>query len=166
MKTNRLFNVSDLLAVALTLAAAALVIQYSLARGGRPAFYKNPLEVTVRLPRPIPAVMERVSAGDAILDSRGQRAGRILSLTWVEPMGNYEKGRWSGDKDMLLEVLLEGEIPLVRDEPGFARSPGKLKAGVWCLLITDRVELSGLVVRAEPLPEKKPAGNLPEHEKR
>jgi hypothetical protein len=164
MKSIRLFNGWDLLAVALTLVAAALVIQYSLARGGKPAFYKQPLDVSVRLPRPIPAVMERVSAGDAVLDSRGQRVGRILSLTWVEPVGNYTKGRWSGDKDMLLDVLLEGEIPLVRDEPGFARSPGNLKAGVWCLVTTDRVELSGLVVRVEPLPAKGP-GNMSAHDK-
>ncbi len=152
MKSNRWLNGWDVLAVVLTLLAAVLVIQYSLARGGKPNAYKQPMDVTVRLPRPIPAVMERVSAGDAVLNSRGERVGRILSLKWVPPLGQYEKGRWSGEQDMLLDVLLEGEIPLVRDEPGFARAPGNLKAGVWCLVTTERVELSGLVVRVEPLP--------------
>lgn len=151
---------SDWLALLLTIIAAVLVIQYSLARGGRPVFYNRPLEVSVRLPRPIPAVMERVSPGDAILDSSGRRVGRILSLQWVAPMGQYEKGHWSGDQDVLLELVLEGEIPLVRDQPGFTRSPGNLKVGAWCLVTTAQVELSGLVVNWETLPTPKP-GPLP-----
>jgi hypothetical protein len=151
VKPGKFFQASDAVALGLTLVAAVLLIQYSLARSGKPALLSQPVVLEVRLPRPIPAVIARVAPGDAILDTRGQSAGRILSFRWVEPMGSYPGGRWSGTQDLLMEVLLEGEIPLVRDEPGFARAPARLKAGAWCLITTAQVELSALIVSIEAL---------------
>jgi hypothetical protein len=160
MIAGKNFHRGEWLALALTVLASVLVIQYSLSRGGKPSWLKQPVVIHVRVPRPLPDLINQISPGDAVKDSQGQTAGRVLALSWTQPWGS-PKVAWAGTQDLLMDILLENEIPLVRDEPGFVRSPAHLVAGVWSLITTDKVECSALVVRVEPLPPSSPVLEKP-----
>jgi hypothetical protein len=91
-----------------------------------------------------------------VLDNRGQQAGRILSIQLVPPASLPVPGVMGGKQDAVLRVLLEGDIPAVRDTPGFSRMPAELKTGVWCLIATSKAEVSGLVQKTETVARAHP----------
>jgi hypothetical protein len=97
-----------------------------------------------------------MAPGDAVLDNRGQKVGRILSVLCVPPASLEVPGTMGGKQDALMRVLLEGDIPAVRDSPGFSRMPASLKAGVWCLIATDKAEVTGFVQKTETVEKTHP----------
>jgi hypothetical protein len=156
MKSDWMVRWWDLVFVGLIVAAATLLVQYSIDHGGRPMVRDRPLVVEVRVSRPLPGTLEQMAPGDAVLDNRGQKAGRLLSLRFVPAASLEVPGTMGGKQDALLRVLLEGDIPAVRDTPGFSRMPAGLKAGVWCLIATDKAEVSGLIQKVETVERARP----------
>jgi hypothetical protein len=156
MKTDWMVRWWDLVFVGLTVAAATLLVQYSIGRGGHLVVRDRPLLIEARVSRPLPEILAQMAPGDAVLDNRGQKAGRILSVRFLPPASSEVPGTMGGKQDALLRLLLESDIPAVRDTQGFSRMPAGLKAGVWCLIATDKAEVSGLVQKIETVERSRP----------
>ena len=55
----------DLIFMGLTVAAAVLLVQYSIARGGRPGVRDRPLLIEARVSRPLPETLAQLAPGGA-----------------------------------------------------------------------------------------------------
>ena len=146
----------DLLALAVSLLTAALVLQYSVGRGHTGLALARPVEIDVRVSRPCADLVNLIGSGDLLLDSRARPAGRILFIQTMPALGITEPNAFAGERDLLIRLRMESELTLVRRLSGFPAAPGSLKAGVWCLISTPRVEMSGLIVGVKESPS--PAG--------
>ncbi len=156
MKSDWTLRWWDVIALTLAMAAAVMVVQYSISRSAIEKDFVGVALVIVRVPKPLPEVVAQLDPGNALLNRQGEKIGEILS---VQPVAARDvpgiQVPLAGKQDVKLAMRVDGALRLVRDCPGFPREPCGLKAGVWCLVTTQKVELSGMVTRVEVYKEEK-----------
>lgn len=145
----------DILALAAAVIIAVVVVQYAVVRSGSEGTKVNPSIVALRVPQPLPELVSQLAIGDPILNFKNEKVAEIFS---VQPIAKIDDEKLPvplfGKQDLLVTLRVYGNLRLIRDLPGFPKEPAQLKAGVWCLMSTPNVELSGMVVKVKPLPEK------------
>jgi len=163
MKSDWTFRWWDVIALTIALGAAVMVVQYAISRGTTATDFKGVALVEVRIPKPLPELVALLAPGDILLNRQGEKVGEILSIQPVtaidSPMINLPL---AGRQDLRLRLRVQGALRLVRDCPGFPREPMGLKAGAWCLLVTRKVELSGMVTKVEVYKEEQGVAYIPE----
>jgi hypothetical protein len=152
MKSDWTLRWWDLLVLLLAVFAAGLVVRYALSRGAAGGDFTGVAMAEVRVPRPLPELVALLSPGDAVLDAQGRKVAEILSLQPVQALDALPSPvPLAGKQDMLIKLRVSGPLRLVRQHPGFPSEPAQLRAGVWCLILTAKVECSGMIVRVKPL---------------
>ncbi|MEW6516877.1 MAG: hypothetical protein AB1439_08240 [candidate division FCPU426 bacterium] len=152
MKSDWTLRWWDLLVLLLAVFAAGMVVRYALSRGANGGDFNGVAIAEVRVPKPLPELMALLAPGDAVLDSQGRKVAEILSLQPVQPLDALPSPvPLAGRQDMLIKLRISGPLRLVRLHPGFPSEPAQLRAGVWCLIMTAKVECSGLITRVKPL---------------
>lgn len=155
MKIDWSFRWWDLVALVGAVIAAVLVVQLAVMKSGTETLAERSAVVVVRVPQPLPELVNQLSNGDPLLSSTGEQVAEIFS---VQPVVKADETNLSvplfGKQDLLITLRVNGALRLVRDMPGFPKEPAPLKSGVWCLISTPKVELSGLVVKVSNLVKK------------
>lgn len=142
----------DALAVITAAMLAWLVVVYAVQTNQVALEITEPMRVTVRLPNPLPAVIEHINPGDQVLNRQGKPVARIIKKTPVQAdQSAHASGSIFTQQDWLITLAVHGPLRLKRDHPGFPLEPGPLKVGVWCLLTTEQVDCSAMIIAVNPL---------------
>ncbi len=137
---------------------AVFVVQFTVVKSGLQGTMVNDARVVIRIPQPLPEVAGQVAAGDHLYNGKGELIGTITSAKAVTSKAGTIPMTWSNDQDLVVTADVKGDMRLVRDLPGFSKEPASLRAGVWCLLTTTKVELSGMITHVAPLAATTEAG--------
>lgn len=152
MKSDWTLRWWDLLVLLLAVFAAGMVVRYALSRGAAGGDFSGVALAEVRVPKPLPELMALLSPGDAVLDAQGKKVAEIISLQPIRALDALPSPvPLTGQQDMLIKLRVSGPLRLVRSHPGFPTEPAQLRAGVWCLIMTEKVECSGLIIRVKAL---------------
>ncbi|MBN1596056.1 hypothetical protein JW933_09040 [candidate division FCPU426 bacterium] len=155
MKSDWTIRWWDIVALTMAMGAAVMVVQYSIARGTNLEGTSGLALVEVRVPKPLPELVAQLAQGDVLQNREGEKVGEILSVQPVPSLDNPGISvPLAGRQDVKLMLRVQGALRLVRDCPGFPREPAALKAGVWCLINTKKVELSGMVTKVKEYQEE------------
>ncbi len=156
MKNDWTFRWWDLIALAAALVAAVLVVRYAVSHGAARGEFSGLATAEVRVPRPLPELAALISQGDQVVNAQGEKVAEIISVQPVPAIDSLPAPvPLSGRQDLIIKISVTGALRLVRNHPGFPQEPAALKAGVWCLLETEKVELAGMIVHVEFLKEER-----------
>ncbi len=140
----------DLMALLTSVVIAVFVVQFTIVKSGLQGTMVNTAQVVVRIPQPLPEVASQLTAGTDLVNSRQEKIGTIQDVHNVPAQGGAWPMTWSGPEDVVVKADINGDLRLVRDLPGFTKEPAPLRVGVWCLLTTDKVEVSGMITQVLP----------------
>ncbi|MCD4812998.1 hypothetical protein K8S19_04840 [bacterium] len=147
MKTDWTIRWWDVIALTVAMGAAVMAVQYAISRGTTPSKISKVAVIEVRVTKPLPEIVALISPADAVVNRQGNKVAEIISVQPVPAKDGLPLAvPLAGQQDVIIKLRVEGALQVVRNTPGFPREATGLKAGAWCLISTQKVELSGIII--------------------
>lgn len=141
----------DILALLLALGASVLTVQYSIMRSGAEGMPVKPGLVTIRVPNPLAAIKQQIKTGDSVINSKNEKVAEIVAIGDVKQNISAPVSLPFSPQDVIITLQVNGNLRLMRNLEGFFKEPAGLKAGVWCLISTPKLDISGMVINVSPI---------------